>query len=90
MDEMEAEGAEWNRPFQVTFWKYPRRVLMRFLILKRKICQEITTTETGIKMLETQQAVGHDWKGTVQDIAQGHHQMRQYLIDMLIQQSTKN
>ncbi|GIZ03309.1 hypothetical protein CEXT_163181 [Caerostris extrusa] len=71
-------------------WKYPCRIRMRFLILKRKTrCQEITTTQADIKMLETQLAVAHDWNGTAKDVAQGHCQMRQYLTDMLLTQQRK-
>ncbi|GIX72786.1 hypothetical protein CDAR_72111 [Caerostris darwini] len=37
-------------------------------------------------MLETQLAIAHDWNGVAHDVAQEHHQMREYLMDLLIQQ----
>ncbi|GIY68919.1 hypothetical protein CDAR_293981 [Caerostris darwini] len=48
-------------------------------------CQGITNTEIYLKMLETQLAVAHDWSGIAHDVAQGHHQMSECLMDMLNQ-----
>ncbi|GIX72542.1 hypothetical protein CEXT_466561 [Caerostris extrusa] len=90
MAEMELEGAERNGPFQVPLEVPLKSSNEISYIEKEKIrCQEIITTQADIKMLETQLAVAHDWNGIAKDVAQGHHQMRQYLTDMLTQQRKK-
>ncbi|GIX83697.1 hypothetical protein CEXT_398201 [Caerostris extrusa] len=90
---MEVEGAERNGSLQVPL-EVPSKSLNEIITLKKKKmkCQEITTNETDIKILETQLAVAHDWNGIAhdkkktKDLTQRHHQMREYLMDMLIQQ----
>ncbi|GIY15112.1 hypothetical protein CDAR_102461 [Caerostris darwini] len=75
---MELEGAEGNGLFQVPLEVPLQRSNEIFYIEKEKTrCQEITTTQADIKMLETQLAVAHDWNGTAKDVAQGHCQTQQ-------------
>ncbi|GIY68346.1 hypothetical protein CDAR_17491 [Caerostris darwini] len=90
MAEMELEGAEGNGPFQVPL-EVPLKssTEISYIEKEKTRCQEIITTETDIKMLETQLAVAHDWNGIAKDVAQGHYHMRQYLMGMLIQQRKK-
>ncbi|GIY94035.1 hypothetical protein CEXT_134281 [Caerostris extrusa] len=90
MAEMELEGAEGNGLFQVPL-EVPLQSsnVISYIEKEKTRCQEITTTQADIKMLETQLAVAHDWNGTAKDVAQGHCQMRQYLTDMLTQQRKK-
>ncbi|GIY57973.1 hypothetical protein CDAR_284531 [Caerostris darwini] len=89
---MEVEGAERNGSLQVPLEVPSKSFNEITYIEKEKLkCQEITTTETDIKILETQLAVAHNWNGVAHDkktkhLTQRHHQIREYLMVMLFQQ----